>query len=227
IMGAMVERMDSGIGDILKKLDELNLAENTIVIFFSDNGGLELLQNQYPLRMGKATIFDGGLKVPLAIRWPGVVQSNTKCSTPVISNDFFPTIMEAVGIKYSIPNIDGVSLLPLLKQAGELKRDAIYFHYPHYHHLGYKPASAIREGDYKLIEWYEEALHGEENPVSLFNVREDVGETNDLAKEMPELAARLRAKLHQWRKAVGAREMTVNPNYDPRKADWRFLDRKE
>lgn len=227
IMGAMVERMDTGIGEILNKLDELNLAENTIVIFFSDNGGLEALQIQYPLRMGKATIYDGGLKVPLAIRWPGVVKPGSKCSIPVISNDFFPTLMEGIGIQYSAAAIDGESLVPLLKQSGNLKRDAIYFHYPHYHHLGFKPASAIREGDYKLIEWYEPTLLGEENQISLFNVREDVGETKDLSKEMPELAARLREKLHQWRKAVGAREMSVNPNYDPEKADWRFLDSKD
>jgi arylsulfatase A len=227
IMGAMVERMDSGIGEILDKLDELKLTDKTILIFFSDNGGLEELQSQYPLRMGKATIYDGGLKVPLAIRWPGVVKPGTKSPTPVISNDFFPTLMEAVGIKYSIENIDGESLVPLLKQTGRLKRDAIYFHYPHYHHLGFKPASAIREGDYKLIEWYEQSLYGEEDQISLFNVRDDIGETKNLARKMPELAARLREKLHQWRKTVGAQEMTKNPNYDPNKTDWRYLDRKE
>jgi arylsulfatase A len=227
IMGAMIERMDSGIGEILDKLNELKLAENTIVIFFSDNGGLEALQSQYPLRMGKATIYDGGLKVPLAIRWPGVVKPGSKCAIPVISNDFFPTSMEGIGIQYSAAAIDGESLVPLLKGSGGLKRDAIYFHYPHYHHLGYKPASAVREGDYKLIEWYEPTLLGEENQISLFNVREDVGETRDLSKQMPELAAKLREKLHQWRKAVGAREMSVNPNYNPEKVDWRFLDSKD
>jgi arylsulfatase A-like enzyme len=145
----------------------------------------------------------------------------------VISNDLFPTIMAALDINYSIENIDGESLLPLLKQSGNLKRDAIYFHYPHYHHQGFKPGSAIREGDYKLIEWYEPTLYGEENQINLFNVREDIGETKDLAPKMTELAARLREKLHQWRKSVGAQEMTINPNYDPQKADWRLEDRKE
>ena len=227
IIGAMIERMDWGIGEILIKLDELNLAEKTIVVFVSDNGGLEELQSQYPLRMGKATIYDGGLRVPMAIRWPGVIQPGSKCSTPVISADFFPTLLEAVGITHGIENVDGESLLPLLKQTGDLKRDAIYFHYPHYHHLGHKPAGAIREGDYKLIEWYEATFWNEENQISLFNVREDVGETKDLANEMPELSARLREKLHQWRSSVGAQQMTKNPNYDPQKADWRFLDRKE
>ncbi|UCE04401.1 MAG: sulfatase [bacterium] len=227
IMGAMIERMDRGIGEILNKLDELNLTDKTIVIFFSDNGGLEQLQSQYPLRKGKATIYEGGLKVPFAFRWPSVVKPGTKSTVPVISNDFFPTLMEAVGIKHSIENIDGKSLIPLLKETNGLKRDAIYFHYPHYHHQGFKPASAIREGDYKLIEWYETSLYDEENQISLFKVREDIGETKDLAKQMPELAARLREKLHQWRKSVGAQEMTINPNYDPQKADWRFIDKPE
>jgi len=227
IMGAMIEQMDSGIGNILNKLEELKLADKTIVIFFSDNGGLEQLQSQYPLRMGKATIYEGGLKVPLAIRWPGVVKPGTKSTVPVISIDFFPTLMEVVGIKNSIEGIDGESFVPLLKQTGGLKRDAIYFHYPHYHHQGFKPASAIREGDYKLIEWYEPTLYDEDNQISLFNVREDIGETIDLAKEMPELAARLREKLHKWRRSIGAQAMPINPNYNPQKADWRFLDRKD
>ena len=222
IMGAMIERMDYGIGEVLKKLNELNLAEKTIVIFVSDNGGFEELQDQAPLRGGKAMIYEGGIKVPMAIKWPGVIKPGSKCKTPVITNDLFPTIMEMTGIRHRIPDIDGESLSVLLKKEGNLKRDAIYFHYPHYHHLGYKPASAIREGDYKLIEWYEETLYNEKNQINLYNVREDVGETKDLAEEMPELAARLREKLHQWRKSVDAQEMKVNPNYDPKRADWQF-----
>ncbi|MBN2354921.1 sulfatase, partial [candidate division KSB1 bacterium] len=226
IMGAMVERMDWGIGEILSKLDELNLTEKTIVIFFSDNGGLEQLQSQHPLRMGKATIFDGGIKVPLVVRWPGVVKPGGKCAEPVISTDFFPTLMEALGIAYASEDLDGKSLTPLLKQTGNFNRDAIYFHYPHYHHQGYKPASAIRQGDYKLIEWYEPTLYNEEGQINLYNVRQDVGETRDLTAEMPEKAAAMREKLHQWRKAVGAQEMAVNPNYLAEKADWRFADSK-
>lgn len=227
IMGAMIERMDWGIGEALKKLDELNLTDNTVVIFVSDNGGFEELQDQAPLRGGKAMLFEGGIKVPMAIKWPGVIQPGSKCNQPVITNDLFPTIMEMAGIKSDIPDIDGVSLTPVLKQKSGLQRDAIYFHYPHYHHLGYKPSSAIREGDYKLIEWYEETLYNEDNQINLYNVREDVGETKDLAQEMPELASRLRKKLHQWRKAVGAQEMEINPNYNPEKADWRFADRRD
>ena len=216
IMGAMIERMDTGIGQILDTLDELGLAENTIVIYVSDNGGLEQLQDQKPLRMGKATIFEGGIKVPMAIRWPGVVEAGSSFMEPVITTDFFPTIMAMLGIRTKL-SFDGENLVPVLKQNKGLDRDAIYFHYPHYHHQGYMPASAIREGDYKLIEWYEESLYEEEGAINLYNVREDVGETNDLAGEMPELAERLRKKLHTWRENVGAQEMIVNPNYDPYK----------
>ncbi|RPJ83341.1 MAG: DUF4976 domain-containing protein [Acidobacteria bacterium] len=218
VMGAMIERMDRGIGQLLDKLDELGLAENTVVIFVSDNGGLEQEQSQAPLRKGKATIYDGGLKVPLAVRWPGVVKAGSHCSTPVISNDLFNTFLEIAGMEHKLKDVDGESLVPLLKQKGGLDRKAIFWHYPHYHHLGFKPAGAVREGDYKLIEWYEETLLKKDNQVSLFNVRKDPGETRDLAVDMPAKVADLRAKLHAWRKSVGAQEMTVNPNHDPNKA---------
>ena len=102
-----------------------------------------------------------------------------------------------------------------------MERDAIYFHYPHYHHQGFKPAGAIREGDYKLIEWYEETLLGLDDQIELYNVREDVGETRDLAGKLPEKAKAMRLKLHNWLKHVGVQEMTVNPNYDPNKAHMR------
>jgi arylsulfatase A-like enzyme len=154
----------------------------------------------------------------MAIKWPGVVLPGTKCETPVISNDFFPTIMGMTGISYDNTSIDGKNLIPLLKQKGKIDRDALYFHYPHYHHQGFKPASAIREGDYKLIEWYEETLLDQPGQISLYNIQEDVGETNDLSEKMPELVQRLRNKLHTWRKQVGAQEMTINPDYDPKKA---------
>ena len=226
IMGAMIEIMDNGIGQILAKLDELGLTEKTIVVFYSDNGGFEQLQKQDPLRGGKAMIFEGGIKVPLAIKWPGVIKAGSKCDVPVISDDFFPTFAEILNVKTIDKDIDGLSLMPLLTGNGKLNRDALYFHYPHYHHLGFKPAGAIREGDYKLIEWFEKEALGEDGAYQLFNVQEDVGEKNDLAKEMPEKVEEMKKKLHDWRKKVNAQEMEINPNYDPDKADWRFKDRK-
>jgi len=221
IMGAMIERMDRGIGQLLDKLDELDLAKNTVVIFFSDNGGLRQLQAQDPLRGGKATLFEGGIRVPLAVRWPGVVQAGTQNATPVISNDIFNTLLDIAGMEHRRPDVDGESLVPLLKQEGSLARDAIFWHYPHYHHFGFKPAGAIREGDYKLIEWYEETLLQKKNQVSLFNVRSDPGETQDLAGQMPEKAEQMRARLRAWREAMGAQEMTVNPDFDPSRAEQR------
>ena len=224
IMGAMIERMDTGIGQILDKLDELDLRDNTIVIYVSDNGGLEMLQDQLPLRGGKAMIFEGGIRVPMAIRWPGVIEPGTVCPTPVISDDFFPTITEMLGIEKRIKDLDGISLVPLLKQIDEIDRGALFFHYPHYHHQGFKPAGAIRQGDYKLIEWFEQSLLDEEGQINLYNLKQDISESIDLSAEMPELAAQMRKKLYDWRKRVGAQEMTVNPNYDPKRAEMRFAD---
>jgi arylsulfatase A-like enzyme len=130
--------------------------------------------------------------------------------------------MEIAGIQYDYERLDGFSLLPVLKMDGSAKREALFWHYPHYHHQGYKPAGAIREGDYKLIEWYEPALLNEDNPINLFNLSKDIGESKDLADEMPDLATRLREKLHNWKKSINAQEMKPNPDYNSRKADWRF-----
>ena len=121
-------------------------------------------------------------------------------------------------------DVDGLSLVPLLEQTGSLDRDALYFHYPHYHHLGYMPAGAIRQGDYKLIEWFEGSILGEGKAVSLFNIEVDPGETTDIAAEQPELAQIMLQNLKSWRKDVGAGEMTVNPGYEAERADWRFVD---
>jgi arylsulfatase A len=221
IMGAMVERMDRGIGRILDTLDELGLADNTVVIFFSDNGGLEVLQAQDPLRGGKATLFEGGIRVPLCIRWPGVIEPGRSSAVPVISDDFLPTILDIVGHDADRRRFDGVSLLPLLMGGEAPVRDALYWHYPHYHHHGHQPSGAIRRDGYKLIEWYEETQWGAAGQVSLFHIAEDLGETRDLAELMPEKAGHMRLMLHRWREAVGAQEVRRNPLYDPERAYYR------
>ncbi len=215
IMGAMIERMDRGIGRILAKLDELNLTKNTIVIFFSDNGGFKYYQDQAPLRGGKAMVFEGGIRVPLSVKWPGVVKPGSVCSVPVISNDFFPTLADMAGAHPGVKNIDGVSLVPLLKGAKSLDREAIYWYYPHYHRQGYKPSGAIRMGDYKLIEWYERTAIGGEHQIDLYYIKDDISESNNLAEEKPELANKMRRKLHQWLKDVGAQTMPLNPDFNP------------
>ncbi len=218
IIGAMIERMDSQIGRVLKKIDDYKLRDNTIVIFYSDNGGYDKLQAQDPLRGGKSMLYEGGIRVPLTIRWPGVIKPGSKCDLPVTGIDFLPTFAEILGIKSIPENVDGVSFLPLLNQSGEFKRDAIYWHYPHYHRFGYMPSAAIREGRYKLIEWYEKSFFDQPKSVSLFDIENDIGETNDLSAQMPEKTKELWDKLKSWRKKVNAKEMKINPDYDPKRA---------
>ena len=218
IMGAMIERLDMEVGRVLKKLDDLKLRDNTVVVFMSDNGGYDKLQAQDPLRGGKSMLYEGGIRVPLAIRWPGVIKPGSVSNQQVIGTDFFPTFAEIAGVQDLPKNIDGKSLVPLLKRNKKIDRDALYWHYPHYHRFGYMPSGAILEGKYKLIEWYEKSMFNEDMPYSLFNIEDDLSEEHDLAKEMPEKAKAMWEKLKAWRKNVGAQEMTINPNFDPKKA---------
>ena len=227
IMGAMIETMDIGIGQIMDKLEELGLTEKTIVIFYSDNGGYEQLQDQAPFRGGKAMVFEGGIKVPLAIKWPGVVAPGAKNDELVISDDFFPTLADILDHEELPEDIDGISLLPVLEGKGNLGRNTLYFHYPHYHHQGFKPAGAIHQGDYKLIEWFEQSISGEGKAYDLYNLAVDPGEENDLSEQMPEKVIEMADKLRQWRKDVRAQEMNLNEAFKPEKADWRNMDSKD
>jgi len=223
IYAAMVEHLDTHIGRILEKLDELGLADNTIVIFFSDNGGLYRPYGGYrgdtspvstnaPLRGEKGTLYEGGIRDPLIVRWPGVVKPGTKCGVPVSSVDFYPTFLDIVGAKGD-PNhvLDGRSVLPLLRRTGTLERDGIYWHYPHYHHS--TPAGAMRDGRWKLIEFYDDGR------LELYDLKQDIGEKNNLAAKMPQKAAELQRKFAAWRKSVGAKMPTPNPDYDPARAN--------
>lgn len=224
IMGAMIETMDKGVGEILERLKKYQLEKNTIVIFYSDNGGLELSQSQYPFRGGKSMVWEGGLRVPLAVRWTGTVKAHSKNDDLVTSDDFFPTFAELTGAK-DLPNdIDGISMLSTLTGKQSNGRDTLYFHYPHYHHLGFKPGGAIRQGKYKLIEWYEGSIAGFGRPYTLYNVEEDLDESDDLSGEMPKLVTEMAAKLKAWRKRVGAGEMTPNPKFEIKRAHWRYED---
>jgi arylsulfatase A-like enzyme len=211
---AMLESLDEGVGRVLKKLDDLKLAGRTVVVITSDNGGLATLEGMSmaptyngPLREGKGYLYEGGIRVPLIVRWPGVTKAGGTCAVPVCSIDFFPTMLAAWGLT-SEAKADGVSLLPLLKGGG-LKREALYWHYPHYANQGSRPGGAVRAGDYKLIEFYEDGRR------ELYDVAKDVSETRNLIADRPELAKELAAKLDAWRKEVGARMMTPNPNYLP------------
>ena len=210
VYAGMVEAMDQAVGKVLAKLDELGLAKNTLVIFTSDNGGLSTSEgsptSNLPLRGGKGWMYEGGIREPLIIRWPAVLKAGTVIETPVSSPDYFATAQEVAQGKTS-RQVDGVSLLPLLK-GGNLPERALYWHYPHYGNQGGAPSAAIRMGDWKLIEWYEEGRR------ELFNLRKDLGEQKDLASSNPDQVTALAAKLEAWRHEVGALMPTPNPQYD-------------
>ncbi len=219
VIAAMIEDLDDSVGTLLQKLDELKIADKTIVIFFSDNGGLERVAKQTPLRSGKANLYEGGIRVPLIVRWPKVTRPGSICSEPVISVDFFPTFIDILGLRNRTKKpIDGVSLVPFLKRSGSLKRKAIYWHYPHYHSSSIGPGGAVRCGNYKLIEWYDETICGPGNTFELYNLKNDIGEQDNLAKKMPEKTKDLSKMLANWRRKVNAQMMAPNPNYNPQKA---------
>ena len=214
---AMVGMMDDTVGAVMAKLDELKLADDTVLIFVSDNGGLhkiytgkgDWVTSNAPLRDEKGTLYEGGIRVPMIVRWPGRVKPGTVSAEPVSTVDFFPTLLGIAGAA-DVPEVDGVSLLPVLAGSQKLDREALYWHYPHYHHTA--PCGAIRARDLKLIEYYEDGR------LELYNLTDDLGEKRNLAQTMPGKAAELRAKLDAWRKAVGAKMPTPNPGHDPAKA---------
>ena len=206
----LIESVDDSVGRLLAKLEELKLSENTVVIFTSDNGGLASITTNLSLRAGKGSAYEGGVRVPLIIKWPGVTKPGSVCHTPVIGVDFYPTLLAMAGVMPSPGVVDGENIEPLLRQSGSMKRDAIYWHYPHYHQLGGTPHGAIREGDFRLVEFYED------NHAELYDLKEDIGETKDLAAALPDKTAALRKKLQDWRQRVDAQMPTPNPNYDPK-----------
>ncbi len=203
-LGAMVSRLDDGAGKVLDKLDELGLKENTIVLFLSDNGGKESHASQYPFRKGKGWLYEGGIRVPMIARWPGKIEAGSLSGLHTSTIDIFPTLLDMVGIPPAKHLVDGRSIADELMGNGSLENRAQYWHYPHYHGgSGMKPASAMRKGIYKLIEWHEELLLGEP-ALELYDLEADPGETNDLSAELPEILEELKTELHQWREDVGA-----------------------
>ncbi len=209
---AMLESVDHSIGEIIKKLQQLGLAENTVVIFTSDNGGLSTASgsptSNVPLRAGKGWLYEGGIRVPLIIKWPGTVTPGTVCHEPVISHDFYPTMLEMALLPLRPDqHADGLSLVPLLKQSAKLDRNAIYWHYPHYHGSGNTPSAAVRAGHYKLIEFYDEGQ------VELYNLKNDISEKNNLAAKMPEKTAQLKKMLRDWQKSLDAQMPQPSPGY--------------
>lgn len=211
VVAAMIERLDESCGRILAKISELGLEENTIIIFYSDNGGRPRYAAQTPFRAGKGWLYEGGIRVPLIVKWEDVVKPGTVSDAMVTSNDMYPTFLEMAGLKPP-SGIDGKSFLPVLKDQGAKLQNTLFWHYPHYHiGSGMKPAGAIRDGNWKLIEWYEERLTGEkEKSVELYNLDNDIGETLNLSDSLPAVATLLLDKLDGWRTEVGAQMPEVN-----------------
>ncbi len=204
VYAAMMESMDRNVGRVLEALKELGIEEKTAVFFMSDNGGLSTSEGQptsnLPLRGGKGWVYEGGIREPFLIKWPGVTKPGSVSDTPVVSMDFYPTILEIAGLPARPgQHLDGVSLASVLKGGGEPKRDALFWHYPHYSNQGGFPGGAVRMGDWKLVERYEDGR------VSLFNLKDDIGERNDLADKEATRVKRMREKLHAWYREVDAK----------------------
>jgi arylsulfatase A-like enzyme len=208
---AMIESTDESVGRILDTLDELNLSENTVVMFVSDNGGLSTLMRRgfnqatanVPLRAGKGWLYEGGIRAPLIVRLPGAEQAGRVAEHPASSTDVYPTLLELAGLPL-LPqqHVDGVSLAPTIQQ-GVSVRDTLFWHFPHYHGSGNRPGGAIRAGDLKLVEWFEDGS------VELYDLSTDLSERDDLARQRPEDTQRLLERLRAWREDVGANMPTA------------------
>ena len=211
-LASMVAAVDDSVGALLDKLEELKLDKNTVVIFFSDNGGLSTLGRigpgcNLPLRAGKGWLYEGGIREPTLIRAPGVTRPGSVSHKPMISMDFFPTMLDLAGLPLQPKlHVDGRSLLSQLK-GNDTGQRTLHWHYPHYHGSSWKPGASIRDGDWKLIEFYHY------NNFELYNLVKDPGERTDLAKRNPRKAAELRAKLSAWQKRMKAKMPVLNPDY--------------
>ncbi len=208
---SVLSALDEHVGKLLGKLEELRLAENTVVIFTSDNGGLATHAkggptSNAPLRSGKGWLYEGGIRVPLIVRAPGLTGAGSVCEAQLISTDYYPTLLELAGLPLRPQqHRDGASFAALLRGAKARSARTLYWHYPHYHGSTWAPGGALRDGDFKLIEFFEE------NAAELYRLEEDLGERRNLAAMLPERVKELRAKLAAWRQAVGAVMPTPNP----------------
>ncbi len=214
VYAAMIESMDQSVGRLMGTLDDLKLADRTVVVFTSDNGGLSApewkmkpVTSNAPLREGKGHVYEGGIREPFLIRWPGVAPRVD--DTPICSVDLYPTLVEAAGARLPSVKIDGVSLKPLITASQPLPARPLYWHYPHYSNQLGRPAGAMREGDWKLVELFEDGK------LELYNLAADIGEKNDLAGKHPDRVRQMHAKLAAWRRSVHARMPVRNPKYDP------------
>ena len=216
IYASMVESVDLSVGKVMEALKRNGIEDNTIVVFTSDNGGLSVEEGantpatcNAPMRGGKGHLYEGGIREPWIVRWPEKIKAGIICNTPICSIDLFPTLTSAAGIPSPQTNgpIDGVNVMPLLTQTGDIQRDALYWHYPHFSNQQGHPGGVIRQGDYKLIENYEDGT------LELYNLKDDISETRNIVLDHVELAKSMQQHLHEWLKKVNATMMPRNPAY--------------
>ena len=226
VMAAMIQSVDEGVGRLVEKLDELQLRDKTVIIFYSDNGGYGPATSMHPLKGYKGSYYEGGIREPFFVVWPGVVKEGSKCSTPITGVDFYPTLCDFAQAELPTDQvIDGVSMLPLLKQTGDWQPRSIFWHFPAYLQsysgknkklngqrdplFRSRPVSVIRDGDWKLHEYFEDGA------LELYNLKKDIGETQNLSKSKPDKLAELHGKLKQWRDKIKAPVPTTpNPKFD-------------
>ncbi len=201
---AMIYSLDQSMGRVMHALESMGIYENTVVVFMSDNGGLSTAEGRptsnLPLRAGKGWLYEGGIREPMIIKWPGKTEPGGVCKEPVMSTDFYPTMLEMAGMPL-MPDqhVDGESLVPLLRGQKGLSRHAIFWHYPHYSNQGGRPAAAVRAGEWKLIKFFYD------NRAELYNLADDIGEQHDLAEAKPAKTAELKSMLHEWLDSVDAK----------------------
>ena len=224
VYAGVIETLDDTVGRLMAKLDALKLADKTLVIFTSDNGGLHVPEGPHPkithntpYRAGKGFVYQGGLRIPLIVRWPGHVPAGKVVDDPVINTDWVPTLVDLVGQPVP-PGLDGVSLVPLLTGQGPAPERKFFWHFPHYTNQGSRPSGAVRDGRWMLVEYYDQ------EQVELYDLRQDIGETQDLAAAQPERVSSMRVALAAWRREVKAQSNTPNPDFDPLKYRQLYVD---
>lgn len=237
---ASIEHLDHSVGKLQSELRELGMEKNTLVIFLSDNGGVDGQFDNAPLRFGKGSAYEGGTRVPFVMKWPDHIPEQSVCKTPVHVVDIYPTLLAAAGIPLPRQQVlDGVNLLPLLsgkkKEAKRLSKRPIFFYQPLYDiQWGAVPSASMVEGDYKIIwsfgdyiDLYRNSLYIPEGRIELFNLRKDLGETTDLASSDPERVIIMKRKLENWIHSCGATIPGINPGYDPLKWNQRVNPKKD
>lgn len=217
VYAGVIESMDDTVGHLLAKLEALKIADNTMVIFTSDNGGLHVpelnhkrITHNSPYRAGKGFVYQGGLRIPLIVRWPGHVPAGKVVDDPMMNTDWVPTLLDISGL--SIPSgLDGVSMAGFLTGKSAAPARPFFWHFPHYTNQGSRPSGAMRDGNWMMVEYYDA------DQVELYDLTKDIAETQNLASAQPDRVKQMRAALENWRNAVKAQHNTPNPNYDPLK----------